>query len=369
VNDIKAYQIYILNTETGEELTIPDLPEGDLSSVNISPSETKIRFQVLADNMPSDMFVYNMEDNTVKKLTDNLNPEINPAHLVKSELIEMTARDGLEFSGFLYKPQLASEEEKVPALIRVHGGPGGQSRALYDAAKQFFVNHGYAIFDLNYRGSSGFGRSFSMADDQKHGREPLYDCIDAKNWLVENVNWVDAEKIGIMGGSYGGYMTMAALAFTPEEFKVGVNLFGVTNWVRTLKSIPSWWEMIRLSLYREMGDPNTQEQMLYDISPLFHADKITKPVIVLQGANDPRVLQVESDEMVENIRNAGGIVEYVLFEDEGHGFSKNKNRLEGYNAILKFLDNHLKGVAVDKPDEEGEAPEAVEEGAEEVEQE
>lgn len=139
-------------------------------------------------------------------------------------------------------------------------------------------------------------------------------------------------------------MVMAALAFEPEEFAIGVNIFGVTNWIRTLKSIPPWWESQKYALYRELGNPETQEDMLYEISPLFRADQIKRPVIILQGANDPRVLQVESDEMVEAIRNSGGIVEYVLFDDEGHGFSKTANRIQGWNAILAFADRYLKGA-------------------------
>jgi dipeptidyl aminopeptidase/acylaminoacyl peptidase len=158
------------------------------------------------------------------------------------------------------------------------------------------------------------------------------------------VDWIDPEKIGILGGSYGGYMVMAALAFEPEEFVVGVNIFGVTNWIRTLKSIPSWWESQKFALYRELGNPETREDMLYEISPLFHADQIKRPVIILQGANDPRVLQVESDEMVEAIRSNDGIVEYVLFGDEGHGFSKTPNRIQGWNAILAFADKYLMGT-------------------------
>jgi len=138
-------------------------------------------------------------------------------------------------------------------------------------------------------------------------------------------------------------MVMAALAFEPDEFSVGINLFGVTNWVRTLKSIPPWWESFKLALYRELGNPETQEEMLRQISPLFNADNITRPVIILQGANDPRVLQVESDEMVQAIRDKGGIAEYVLFDDEGHGFSKTDNQIEGWNAILAFADKYLKG--------------------------
>jgi len=151
-------------------------------------------------------------------------------------------------------------------------------------------------------------------------------------------------KIGIIGGSYGGFMVMAALTLYPEEFEVGVNIFGVTNWIRTLKSIPPWWEAFKKALYEEMGDPVEDSARLYRISPLFHADEILKPFIVLQGANDPRVLQVESDEIVEATRKNGVYVEYVLFEDEGHGFVKKDNEIDGYGRILEFLDKQLKGI-------------------------
>jgi dipeptidyl aminopeptidase/acylaminoacyl peptidase len=152
------------------------------------------------------------------------------------------------------------------------------------------------------------------------------------------------ERVGIIGGSYGGYMVMAALAFAPEEFAVGVNIFGVTNWLRTLKSTPPYWESFREALYTELGDPFSSDSVrLYNISPLFHAKNVTKPLIVLQGANDPRVLQVESDEIVAAVRSNDVHVDYVLFEDEGHGFVKKENEIEGYGKIKTFLDEYLKG--------------------------
>jgi len=344
VNENAVTRLLITNIETSEEVALPNLPKGDVSGVAFSNSEKWMRFYLVNDDAPANLFVYNLETGEVKQLTDNLNPEIHREHLVNSEMITMTARDGLEFYGYLYRPKQAGPGNRVPAYLWIHGGPGGQSRPTYSGELQFMVNHGYAVFDLNYRGSGGFGRSFSMADDQKHGREPLWDCIDAKNWLIENTDWIDPQKIGILGGSYGGYTVMAALAFEPEEFAAGVNLFGVTNWVRTLKSIPPWWESFKLALYREIGNPDTQEEMLREISPLFYADRITKPVIILQGANDPRVLQVESDEMVESIRQKGGVAEYVLFDDEGHGFTKTANRIKGWNAILEFSGKYLKAA-------------------------
>ena len=206
------------------------------------------------------------------------------------------------------------------------------------------VNQGYAILAVNNRGSSGYGKSFYKMDDLNHGDKDLKDCIYGKKYL-QTLDYIDGDKIGIIGGSYGGYMTMAALTFAPEEFEVGVNIFGVTNWLRTLKSIPPYWESFRESLYKEIGDPYSADSTrLYNISPLFHADKVTKPLMVLQGANDPRVLQVESDEIVAAVEKNGVPVEYVIFEDEGHGFRKKENEIEGYGKIVAFLDKHLRGM-------------------------
>ncbi|HLZ17744.1 MAG TPA: prolyl oligopeptidase family serine peptidase, partial [Cyclobacteriaceae bacterium] len=168
------------------------------------------------------------------------------------------------------------------------------------------------------------------------------DCIRAKKYLA-TLNYIDTARIGIYGGSYGGYMVMAALTFAPDDFKVGVNYFGVTNWLRTLKSIPPWWESFRKALYVEMGDPAVDSLALYNKSPLFHANRITKPFIVLQGSNDPRVLQVESDEIVAAAKKNGVPVTYVIFPDEGHGFVKKENNIKASEQVLMFLDKYLKG--------------------------
>ena len=208
---------------------------------------------------------------------------------------------------------------------------------------QYLVNHGYVVYAINNRGSSGYGKTFYAMDDRKHGEADLGDVVASKEMLIET-GYVDPNRIGIIGGSYGGYMVVAALAFEPEAFEVGVDIFGVTNWVRTLQSIPPWWEAQREALYAELGDPATDLERLERISPLFHASNIVKPMIVLQGANDPRVLQVESDEMVAAVRANGVPVEYIVFPDEGHGFRNKDNQIEGYKAILDFLELHLKGV-------------------------
>ncbi len=342
INQDARTVIKIYDAATGKLVPLPKLPGGDITGVNISPSEQRMAFYLNGDRSPSNLYVYDFASKKATRLTDSLNPEIDPADLVDSEIVRYKSFDGMMIPAILYKPHQASASNKVPGLVLVHGGPGGQARTGYKAQVQFLVNHGYAVIDVNNRGSSGYGKTFYTADDQKHGREPLWDVVEAKKYL-QSTGWVDPQRIGIMGGSYGGYMVLAALAFKPEEFAVGVDIFGVSNWVRTLQSIPPYWESFRKSLYKEIGDPSTQLDMLKETSPLFHADKIRRPLIVLQGKNDPRVILPESDEIVEAVKKNNVPVEYVVFDNEGHGFTKKANEIRATKAILDFLDKYLKG--------------------------
>jgi len=342
INQDARTVIKIYDAATGKLVPLPKLPGGDITGVTFAPSETRMAFYLNGDRSPSNLYVYDFATRKATKLTNSLNPEINANDLVEAENISYKSFDGMEVPAILYKPHEASSVNKVPALVLVHGGPGGQARRGYKAQVQFLVNHGYAVLDVNNRGSSGYGKTFFTADDRKHGREPLWDVVEAKKYL-QSTGWVDEQKIGVMGGSYGGYMVLAALAFKPEEFAVGVDIFGVSNWVRTLQSIPPYWESFRKSLYKEIGDPETQLEMLKASSPLFHADKIRRPLIVLQGANDPRVIKPESDEIVEAAKKSGVPVEYVIFDNEGHGFTKKANEIRANKAILEFLDKHLRG--------------------------
>lgn len=343
VNADGKTEVHIFDLETNDKVDFPDIDGRSISSVSISRNEEKMRVTAASSKQPSDIYVYDFATREYERLTDNLNPEIDPADLVEAEVVRYESFDGVEIPAIYYKPKVASADNKVPAMVWVHGGPGGQSRQTYFALIQYMVNHGYAILAVNNRGSSGYGKTFFKMDNQKHGEDDLQDCVYGKKYL-QTLDHIDKDRIGIIGGSYGGYMTMAALTFTPEEFEVGVNIFGVTNWLRTLKSIPPWWESFRDALYAEMGDPYTEDSVrLHRISPLFHAGNVTKPLMVLQGANDPRVLQIESDEIVDSVRSNGVPVEYVLFEDEGHGFVKKENEIRGYGQIVTFLDSYLKG--------------------------
>lgn len=342
VNEDGKNAIEVIDVATNSPIDLPDFGDQSITSVDFSDNEQWMRLFVGGSNTPSNLYTYNFETKAQHQLTEVLNEDIHPEDLVTAKVVRYKSFDGVEIPAIYYLPHQATKDTKVPAMVWVHGGPGGQTRQGFSSFIQYMVNHGYAVLAVNNRGSSGYGKTFYQMDDLNHGEKDLQDCVEGKNWLATQPE-IDGDKIGIIGGSYGGYMTMAALTFTPEEFKVGVNIYGVTNWIRTLKSIPPYWESMRKSLYLELGDPFTEDSVrLKRISPLFHTDKVTKPLIVLQGAQDPRVLQVESDEIVAGVRKNGVPVEYVLFEDEGHGFIKKENQIEAYSRVMQFLDKYLK---------------------------
>lgn len=347
INADAKNEIEIANTATGKVMDLPEFDNAYVIGTRFSRDENMMLLRVGGSHTPANTWTYNPETKELHQITDVLNKEIIQNDLVAAEVIRYPSFDSLQIPAIYYLPHQASATNKVPAIVWVHGGPGGQSRLNYSSTIQYLVNHGYAVLAVNNRGSSGYGKTFYQMDDQNHGDKDLKDCIAGKDWLATQ-EVIDPEKIGILGGSYGGYMTMAAMTFAPEEFKVGVNLFGVTNWIRTLRSIPPWWESFKDALYKEMGDPYTADTVrLKAISPLFHTDKVTNPVLVLQGGKDPRVLQVESDEIVAGVKANNVPVEYVLFEDEGHGFNKKENEIEAYKSILTFLDTYLKEEPAD----------------------
>lgn len=344
INEDGSLQVHVFDTAADASVPMPELPAGEVRSVAIAHNEQRMAFYLNGDRQPNDL--YSMEiGGAPLALTRSLNPAIDPDDLVDSQVVHFMSFDGTAIPNILWVPRDASRVHPAPALVWVHGGPGGQTTRAHSALIQFLVNHGYVVLGINHRGSSGYGKTFTAADDGKHGREPLWDVVAARQYL-QTLAYVDPDRIGIIGGSYGGYVVLSALAFHPEAFDVGVDLFGVANWIRTLESIPPWWESQRQALYSEIGNPRTQRALLRETSPLFHADKIQRPLMVLQGANDPRVLKAESDDIVAAVRKRKVPVEYVVFADEGHGFTKKANQIDGYGKVLAFLDQYLKGKVV-----------------------
>lgn len=329
------------DTKAGKLLRLSGLPAGDLNSVRFSADEKTLAVTVASDTSPADIFVADIASGTARRLTTALNPQIDEKDLVEATVARFKSYDGLPIPGILYRPKGASAATPANAIVWVHGGPGGQSRRGYSSDIQNLVNKGYAVYAINNRGSSGYGKTFFHLDDKRHGDADLKDVTAAARWL-KSLDWVADDRVAVMGGSYGGYMVAAALAFEPDVFDVGIDIFGVTNWVRTLEQIPAWWGAERDSLYDELGDPATDGERLRKISPLFHAKNIKRPLLVVQGKNDPRVLQVESDELVAAVKANGVPVEYIVFPDEGHGFQRRENRITASDAYVKFLDAHLR---------------------------
>lgn len=346
INADARTQVSIIDRHSGQALALPALPPGDITGVNFSADDKTLVFYLSSDTSPANLYSLDLASLTPKALTSTLSPAIDQHQLVSAQVVRYPSFDGLAIPALLYKPKAASADYPAPTLVWVHGGPGGQSRHGYNATIQHLVNQGYGVLAVNNRGSSGYGKPFYHLDDRRHGEDDLLDVVKAKDYL-QGLPWVDKDRIGVMGGSYGGYLTVAALAFHPQVFDVGVDIFGVTNWPRTLGSIPPWWESFKAYLYAEMGDPAEDMDRLRRISPLFHAKAIAKPLLVVQGANDPRVLPVESQELVKAVQDNKVPVTYLEFPDEGHGFTKKANRVAASEAYLRFLDQHLKGKVVE----------------------
>jgi len=345
INEDGKNKVLLFDHATNKLVDFPEIKDGDVKDVIISPTEKNMLLTVGSSRSPDNLYTFNFETKTLKQLTQTLNSAIDVNDLVSAEVVRFKSFDGKEIPAIYYKPLTASKENKVPALLWIHGGPGGQSRIGFSNAIQHLVNHGYAVLAVNNRGSSGYGKTFYKLDNRDHSNGDLNDCIWGKKWLQQQ-DYIDTARIGIEGGSYGGCMVLGALAFHPNEFKVGVDLFGVANWIRTLRSIPAYWEAGRKALYDEMGDPNTSDSVrLKNISPLFNYQKINKPLIVFQGLNDVRVLPIESQEIVAGVKQNNVPVEYVTYPNEGHGFTKKENQITTANKTLEFLDKYLKGDA------------------------
>ncbi len=334
----------LFETAGMQPVKLPALPQADVTSIEISRDGRHMAFYAEASRSPRSLYVSDLQTGALAQVTRALSPEIDSGDLVEGKVVRFKSYDGVTIPGILYTPREASAGSQAPAVVWVHGGPGDQSRLGYSDLIQFLVNHGYVVYEINNRGSSGYGKTFFGLDDRKHGEADLDDCVASKKMLTDT-GLVRPSQIGIFGGSYGGYMTLAALTFRPRAFAAGVDLFGISNWLRTLLSIPPWWESERAELYKEMGDPKADADYLRRISPLFFANQIERPLLVLQGENDPRVLKVESDEIVAAAKRRGTPVEYIVFPGEGHGFSKKADQERADQAVLDFLDRYLKNRA------------------------
>ncbi len=288
---------------------------------------------------------YYLFDRKTKKVTFLFTPRKALENYAMSPMkpINIETRDGMSLLAYLSLP-VDKKAQNLPTVMLVHGGPWARDSAMFDPEVQWLTNRGYAVLQVNFRGSAGLGKAYLNAGNKEWGAKMHDDLLDAKNWLVaEGIS--NPDKIAIYGGSYGGYATLAALAFTPEEFAAGVDLVGPSNLLTLLESLPPYWTPQKESFYKRIGNLETEKEFLKERSPLFKADQISKPLLIAQGANDPRVKQAESDQIVSKMRSHNLPVMYLLYPDEGHGFVRPENRLKFYAAAEQFLAKHLGGRA------------------------
>lgn len=333
----------VTNVDTGERLQLPEFESGEAMDVQFSPDESKLLVSVMSSRSPMDLYLLELAEAGAEpqRLTNTLNPAINPADLVEAEVVRFESYDGLEIPGFLYRPRQTSKEHLVPALAYVHYGPGGISPRAWDERLQHLINHGYAVFAVNHRGSAGYGKTFLNLDNQRHGEADLGDILAGRDWLA-GLDFVDEDRIGIMGDSFGGFLTLAALFRHPDSFKVGIALHAPINWISTLTIAEDRLGPGVVAQHTEIGHPVKDAERFRQISPYFHADQITKPLLMWQGMNDPRYDFDEMDEFVERTRARGVPIEYLRFEGEGHMLEGLDNRLAAQKALLEFLDQYLR---------------------------
>jgi dipeptidyl aminopeptidase/acylaminoacyl peptidase len=303
----------------------------------------------VVDDGPVAFYVYERTSRKATFLFSN-RPALEKYRLAKMQPIAFQARDGLTVHGYLTLP-VGLEPKNLPLVLNVHGGPWGRDTWGLDNEAQWLANRGYAVLQINFRGSTGYGKAFLNAGDREWAGKMHADLIDGKNWAVKQ-GYADPKKVCIMGGSYGGYATLVGLTFTPDEFACGVDIVGPSNLVTLLSTIPPYWTPIKSLFKKRVGDLETEQDFLKVRSPLFKADQIKAPLLIGQGANDPRVKQAESDQIVAAMRKNGKLVEYIVFPDEGHGFARPENRLIFYAAAEPFLAKCLGGRGEPPSDKE-----------------
>jgi len=317
------------------------LPGYEIGLTGINKEENILIVRTYSDKSLGAYYIYSTEENSLEKIVE-VSPWIDENEMSNQLPIQYSSRDGLNINGYLTLPKGYTIEnaKNLPVVINPHGGPWARDGWGFNPEIQFLANRGYAVLQMNFRGSTGYGRKFWEASFKKWGREMQDDITDGTKWLIEK-GIADSNKIAIYGGSYGGYATLMGLVKEPELYAAGVDYVGVSNMFTFMKTIPPYWEPMLEMMYEMVGDLEKDSVMLREVSPVFHVDKIKAPLFIAQGRNDPRVNVDESDQMVEAMKNRGINVEYLVKDDEGHGFRNEENRFEFYRAMESFLNKQL----------------------------
>jgi len=318
------------------------LPGYEVEVTANDKAEEKFIVVAINDRSPGSRNLYDTKTGTLTKLVD-VAPWLKESELAPMKPIEYQSRDGLTIHGYLTLP-LGREAKNLPVVVNPHGGPWARDTWGFNPEVQFLANRGYAVLQMNFRGSTGYGRKFWEASFKQWGQTMQNDITDGVQWLIKQ-GIADPKRVAIYGGSYGGYATLAGVTFTPDLYAAAVDYVGVANMFTFMKTIPPYWKPL-LDMFHEMvGDPEKDKAMMEAVSPVMHADKIKTPLFVAQGAHDPRVNKDESDQMVAALKKRGVQVEYMVKDNEGHGFHNEENRFDFYGAMEKFLEKYLKPAA------------------------
>jgi dipeptidyl aminopeptidase/acylaminoacyl peptidase len=323
---------------------INELHPGDFAIVSRDRADEKWLVGFTVDDGPVSYYAYDRKTRDGTHLFDD-RPDLKKYTLSSMRPISFAARDGLEIHGYLTLP--STESEDLPMVLNVHGGPWARDVWGYNAEAQWLANRGYACLQVNFRGSAGYGKKFLNAGNKEWGAAMHDDLVDAVRWAVER-GIADPKRVAIYGGSYGGYAALVGATFTPDLFRCAVDVVGPSNLITLIQTIPPYWFTLLATFHERVGNPDTEAEFLKSRSPLFYVDRIKIPLLIAQGANDPRVKRSESEQIVAALREKGIDHEYLLFEDEGHGFARPENRLKFYAAAERFLAEHLGGRAEDR---------------------
>jgi len=330
-------ELWAYELATKDRKAFPNPPDIDVASLGeFSADGKKISLVFSGSKAPADIWVFELAEKVRRQVTRSPHPGVDLAELVRPELLQYKAHDGVTLTGWLYRPPQAKPPYAV--VFSFHGGPEGQERPAMSSTYQALLANGIAVFAPNVRGSSGFGKKFVNLDNGKLRVNGVRDIKSTVDQLV-SLDLADPKRLGIMGGSYGGYMVMAGVTEWPEMFAAGANLYGVVNFETFFRNTEGWMAAIST---KEYGDPATEAEMLRSLSPIHKVDRVKTPLLVLHGANDTNVPVIEAEQVVTSLKSRGVPVEYVLFPDEGHGWRKTPNRIRSVVAITKFFSERLK---------------------------
>ena len=336
--DKRHYKFFDSEREELQKTLETFFPNYEVSVTDMDDDERKCIIRTYSDRTRGTYYLYDRKDNSMSKLAE-LSPWLKEENMAPMKAIKFNARDGLLLHGYLTLP-VGVNPVKLPLVIIPHGGPSARDGWGFDSEAQFLANRGIAVLQVNYRGSTGYGKTFWQAGFKQWGKKMQDDITDGVLWAVSQ-DIADKDKLAIYGGSYGGYAALAGAAFTPDLYSCAVSYVGPSNIFTLLESIPPYWKPFIEMEYEMIGDPSKDKALLEEVSPVFHADKIRIPLFVAQGANDPRVNKAESDQIVEAVRKSGKDVVYLVKDNEGHGFSNEENRFDFYRQLEEFFRKHL----------------------------